>query len=69
MTDITLSVPDISCDHCKHSIEGAVGPLDGVDSAEVSIADRTVRVAFDPTRIDLDTIKAAIDDQGYDVAS
>ena len=30
MTETTLSVPEIHCDHCKMSIEGAVGALDGV---------------------------------------
>ena len=37
MTTRTLSVPDISCGHCKSSIEGAVGPLDGVELVEVAI--------------------------------
>ena len=63
----TLSVPDISCGHCKSSIEGAVGALDGVAKVEVSIDDKSVDVAFaDPT--DLEAIITAIEDQGYDVA-
>ncbi|MEE9582486.1 MAG: cation transporter, partial [Acidimicrobiia bacterium] len=37
MSTRTLSVPDISCGHCKSSIEGAVGPLDGVELVEVAI--------------------------------
>ena len=64
---VTLSVPGISCDTCKHAIEGAVGALDGVSSAVVDIPARTVTVAFDapatPPGID-----AAIDGAGYDVA-
>ncbi|MCL1599457.1 MAG: copper ion binding protein [Actinomycetia bacterium] len=67
MTQITLSVPDISCGHCKSSIEGAVGPMDGVAKAEVSISDRTVDVEFDPAKVELDAIVSAIDDQGYEV--
>jgi copper chaperone len=68
MTTLTISVPDISCGHCKSSIEGALQPLDGVTSAEVSIDARTVDVAFgDPTT--LDDIVAAIEAQGYEVAS
>jgi copper chaperone len=63
----TLSVPDISCGHCKSSIEGAVGKLDGVSTVEVSIDDRSVDVEFgSPT--DLEAIIAAIEDQGYEVA-
>ena len=68
MTTITLSVPDISCAHCKTSIEGAVAPLAGVDSAEVEIDARTVEVKYDESAVDLDAIIAAIDEQGYEVA-
>jgi copper chaperone len=67
MTQTTLSVPDISCGHCKTSIEGAVKPLDGVDTAEVSIDDRNVDVTFDPSKINLSDIIVAISDQGYEV--
>jgi len=69
MTQVTLSVPDISCAHCKNSIEGALAPLDGVEEATVSIPDRNVSVTFDPDRTDLDTIVEAIDGQGYTVAT
>lgn len=65
----TLSVPDISCDHCKMSIEGAVGALDGVDSVEVNVPERTVDLRWDDTALDLDTIIAAIEEQGYEVPS
>ncbi len=68
MTQATLSVPDISCNHCKMSIEGAVNELEGVDKVEVAIDDRTVDVSFDsPT--DMDAIVAAIEEQGYEVAA
>lgn len=69
MTELTLSVPDISCDHCKTAIEGALTPLNGVDSAEVSIPDRTVAVSYDPGSVSLDTIVGAISEQGYEVAN
>ena len=63
----TLSVPDISCGHCKSSIEGAVGALDGVTTVEVSIDAKSVDIDFGaPT--DLEAIITAIEDQGYDVA-
>ena len=67
MTQITLSVPDISCGHCKSSIEDAVGPFGGVQSATVSIQDRNVDVEYDPAEVDLAAIVAAIEDQGYEV--
>ena len=68
MTSITLNVPEISCDHCKNSIEGAVEELTGVDKVEVAIDTRTVDVSFDsPT--DVDAVVAAIEGQGYEVAA
>jgi copper chaperone len=67
MTQRTLSVPDISCGHCKSSIEGAVNPLDGVSKAEVSIDSRNVDIEYDPSKIELTSIIDAISDQGYEV--
>lgn len=69
MTTLTLNVPDISCGHCKSSIEGAVGELSGIEKVEVHIDARTVDVAFDDAVLQRDAIVSAIESQGYDVAS
>lgn len=66
-TTTTISVPEIHCDHCKHSIEGAVRQLAGVERAEVSVPEKTVTVAFDDASLDLGAIRTAIEEQGYDV--
>ncbi len=68
MTQITLSVPDISCDHCKMSIEGAVNELDGVDTAVVDVESRSVAVSFDDS-LAREAIVTAIEEQGYEVAA
>ena len=67
-TTTTLSVPAIHCDNCKNSIEGAVGGLEGVSTASVSVEDKTVTVAFDEGTVGLDAIKETIEEQGFDVA-
>jgi copper chaperone len=67
MTTMTISVPEIHCDHCKHSIEGALAPLPGVASARVDVEARTVAVEVDETLTDRGRLAAAIEDQGYDV--
>jgi copper chaperone len=67
MQQVLLQAPEIHCDHCKMSIEGAVGSLDGVSSVEVAIADATVEVTFDEATTDLDSIKKTIEEQGYAV--
>ena len=68
MTSTTLNVPDISCGHCKSSIEGAVGELDGIDSVEVSIEGKTVAVSYGDD-VTLETIVETIEEQGYEVAA
>ncbi|MGI9647008.1 MAG: cation transporter [Acidimicrobiia bacterium] len=64
----TISVPDISCDHCKMSIEGATAALDGVTESNVDIPGKTVTVTYEGTQVDMNAIVSAIEDQGYDVA-
>lgn len=60
----TYSVPEISCGHCKSTIEGAVRTLDDIDSVEVDIDAKTVTVQGG----DSEAIITAIEDAGYDVA-
>ena len=67
MTTMTITVPEIHCDHCKHSIEGALAPLPGVASARVDVNARTVTVEVDERVTDRGRLVAAIEDQGYDV--
>jgi copper chaperone len=62
-----LNVEGMSCQHCVHAVKSAVGGLAGVGGVEVSLADKLVTVDFDPGLVSLDSIKAAIEDQGYTV--
>lgn len=59
------SVPGISCGHCKTAIESEVGKVPGVGRVEVDVEAKTVLV--DGTADD-DTVRAAVDEAGYDVA-
>jgi copper chaperone len=68
MTTTTLSVPDISCGHCKATIEGAVGGLEGIGGVTVDIEPRLVRLSFDEEQVSIDAIVAAIEEAGYSVA-
>jgi len=68
METVTFSVPDISCEHCQTSIEGATRELSGVQKSEVDIPGKSVTVQFDPATVDTAQIVTAIEDQGYDVA-
>lgn len=63
-----MSVPDISCDHCKMSIESATQALPGVASSSVDIPSKTVTVSFHAAEVGWDAIVGAIEEQGYEVA-
>jgi copper chaperone len=67
MADITLVAPDISCDHCKRTIESEIGALAGVHSVDVEPAARTVHVVFDDAVVDEPAVRTALDDLGYPV--
>ena len=66
MTDAattTYSVPEISCGHCKSTIEAAVQGLGDIRSVDVDIDAKTVTVHGGES----DAIIAVIEDAGYDV--
>jgi copper chaperone len=67
MTEQTLKVPEVHCDHCVSSIEGAVGNLDGVTEVRVDLNAKAVSVVFDESSVRLDKIVETIEGQGYDV--
>jgi copper chaperone len=67
MVTETISVPEIHCDHCKTSIEGALVAIGAVEDATVDVPARTVTVAYDDASVDRGDLVAAIEDQGYEV--
>jgi copper chaperone len=67
MREEQIPVPEIHCDHCKMSIEGAVQAVPGVESVKVDVPGKQVTVAYNEATVGLDRIKAAIKEQGYEV--
>jgi copper chaperone len=63
-----FSVPEVSCAHCKSSIEGALEPLDGVAHALVSIDTKQVEVDWDPSCTSREDVVGAIRSAGYEVS-
>jgi copper ion binding protein len=66
--EITLSVPDVSCEHCVKTIDGALGALPGVDAVTVDLASKTVRLRYEPAQVSVERIEETLDDAGYTVA-
>lgn len=69
MATTILSVPDISCEHCERTIKGALGPVDGVRAVTVDIPAKQVRVDYDEQHVDVDRMKAILEEEDYPVAA
>jgi copper chaperone len=65
MTELTYTVPGVSCEHCRYAISSEVGRVDGVAAVEVDLERKVVVVRGDAFADD--DVRAAIDEAGYDV--
>jgi copper ion binding protein len=68
MEHVTVTAPDISCAHCVATVKEAVGALPGVASVDANPDTKRVEIDFDPGRVSLAQIEAALDESGYPVA-
>jgi copper chaperone len=68
MTTVTYTAPAISCEHCQHAIEEAVGALPGVEAVQVDIPSKRVEVHYDPAQVDRAQLEATLEEEGYPVA-
>ena len=66
--ETTLSVPDISCEHCVKTINGALGALAGIETVNTDIPTRTVQLRYDPAQVSMEQIEETLDDAGYTIA-
>lgn len=57
-----LSVPDMSCGHCKASIEAALAAVPGTGAVRVDLASRSVEIDGSAA---LPAVLAALDAAGY----
>jgi copper chaperone CopZ len=64
MNEITYSVPGMSCGHCQAAITAEVNAVAGVDSVDVDLETKLVRIAGES--LDDAALVAAIDEAGYE---
>jgi copper chaperone len=69
MATATLNVPNISCEHCQRTITNALTPVEGVRRVTVDIPTKEVHVDYDETRLDIERLKAILQEEDYPVAS
>ncbi len=66
MTEITYTVPDMSCGHCKQAVSSELAQVAGVESVDVDLETKLVTVRG----ADLDdaALRGAIEEAGYEAA-
>lgn len=67
MQELALTAPDISCDHCIASIRKAVTRLAGVEFVGGDPTRKQISLRFDESRVKLEDIEQAMEDEGYPV--
>jgi copper chaperone len=65
----TLQVKGMSCNHCVNAVTSALKELGGVNTVSVDLAAGRVTISYDETAVDLEKMKEAIAEAGYDVVS
>lgn len=68
MEKTVLTVKGMSCAHCEEAVKKAVTGLDQTARVNVDLEAGLVAVQWDESKVSQDQLKAAIEDQGYDVA-
>ncbi len=64
----TLKVPRIHCGGCVFTVTTAVKGLPGVKSVEASEVTKEVKVEFDPSQVNEQTIRQQLNQVGYPAA-
>ena len=68
MQKIILTTPDIFCDHCVTTTQDAARKLPGVLAAVTDLESKRVTVVYEPAQVSLETIEAALEEEGYPVS-
>jgi len=71
VTEVSLSIGGMTCDHCVMSVEKGINSLEGIEAVKVTLDDddSTAVVKYNAAVLQLDDIKEAVKKRGYVVKS
>ena len=64
--DVEFTVPEISCGHCKDTIESTLINVESIESVSVDIERKSVK-AVASSNLDMMNVSQLLDEQGYTV--
>jgi len=65
---VVIPVEGMTCATCEIAVRAALGRVNGVKAAHVSVASKSATVDYDPTRISAERLVAVINSTGYRAA-
>jgi len=65
MTQETIKIEGMTCEHCQMNVTKAISSVSGISSVEVNLKDGQATVDFDEGKTNTDAIKEAVVDAGY----
>jgi len=68
METTTIKISGMTCGGCVKSVTRVLTALPGVEKADVSLTPGTAAVAFDAQKINVEQIKNAIREAGFEAA-
>jgi copper chaperone len=66
-TTVSYSIPNISCNHCVHTVKMEVSDWEGVKSVEADLSTKSATIIFEPPATE-DGIKTLLAEINYPVA-
>jgi copper chaperone CopZ len=67
METVKYTIPNISCNHCVHTIKTEVSDLPGVKSVDADAASKSATITFEPPATE-EQIKALLAEINYPAA-
>ena len=64
--EINFNVPEISCSHCKETIENTLSNVSQISETNVDIESKSVNVKLSE-ELDIKVLEDLLDEQGYTV--
>ena len=65
MKEINLKIEGMHCAGCSTRLEKVLNNLEGIETAKVSLEEKKATIKYDETKINIETIKEAIEDAGF----
>ncbi|XP_059540525.1 copper-transporting ATPase 2 isoform X2 [Myotis daubentonii] len=65
---VVLVIAGMTCASCVQSIEGLISQREGVQQISVSLADGTGTILYDPSVINPEELRAAVEEMGFEVS-